>query len=49
MKEPTLADHAEAWHSENGGTVPPRNTPEWTTMYEKWHAFAFEYFPASKP
>ena len=38
----TLADHAELWCQEQGRTPPLRNTPEWTAMYEEWHAFAFK-------
>ena len=40
----TLADHAELWCQEQGRNLPPRYTPEWTAMYEAWHAFAFRDF-----
>jgi len=40
----TLADHAEAWHKEQGKEVPKRGTPEWDKMYENWHSFAFRDF-----
>jgi hypothetical protein len=40
----TLADHAELWCQEQGRKLPPRHTPEWTAMYEAWHAFAFRDF-----
>ena len=39
-----LSDHAELWCQEQGMELPPRNTPEWTAMYEEWHKFAFEKF-----
>jgi hypothetical protein len=42
----TLADHAELWCQEEGRNLPPPNTPEWTAMYETWHAFAFRDFSA---
>lgn len=47
IKDPydmTLAQHAEAWWTEQGKTVPPAGTPAWTKMYEEWHAFAFADF-----
>ena len=44
----TLADHAEAWWKEHGRKVPPRNTAEYTEMYEKWHAFAFRDLRVTK-
>jgi hypothetical protein len=40
----TLAEHAEAWWSEQGKEVPKRDTPEWQAMYEKWIDFAFADF-----
>ncbi len=41
----TLADHAEAYHSEQGKTMPPRDAPEWQMMYEEWIDFAFAEAP----
>ena len=38
----TLADHAEAWWTERGNIVPPRESPEWDAMYGTWIEFAFE-------
>jgi hypothetical protein len=38
----TLSDHAEAWTIEQGGTVPPKDTPEYLEMYEKWVNWAFQ-------
>ena len=43
-KEMTLADHAEAWHSEKGNKVPKRNTKAWGEMYKKWVNYAFGDF-----
>jgi len=40
-KKMTLADHAETWARENSEVVSPRDTPDWQTMYERWHAFVF--------
>lgn len=40
----TMLEHAEAWASENGETVPKRDTPEWTAMYERWIEYAFSDF-----
>ena len=40
----TLAEHAEAWWSEQGNTVPPVDTTAWDEMYRKWHEFAFADF-----
>lgn len=40
----SLAEHAEAWWTENGNTVPDENTEEWKIMYELWVKFAFEEF-----
>jgi hypothetical protein len=40
----TTGDHAEQWWQEEGKELPPRQTQEWTTMYEAWHAFAFRDF-----
>lgn len=37
----TLAEHAEAWQRENGREVPPKDTPEYTAMYEEWVEYAF--------
>ena len=39
--EVTLADHAEAWASENGEDVPERGTKAWKDMYSRWITFAF--------
>jgi len=41
-KEMTLADHAEAWHSEKGHKVPKRNTVAWNKMYKNWVNYAFK-------
>ena len=45
----TMSEHAEAWHKENGGQIPTRDTLEWDEMYQKWVEFAFdkESFPYS--
>ena len=40
----TLAEHAEAWWTEQGNTVPNKETKEYDMMYEKWHTFAFKDF-----
>src|SRR5258708_6561188 len=45
----TLADHAELWCQEKGRELPARGTPEWTAMYEAWHAFAFKDLKDDKP
>lgn len=45
----TLADHAELWCQEQERALPSRNTPEWTAMYEAWHAFAFQDFSGESP
>ena len=39
--ELTLAEHAEAWYTEQGEQVPPRDSEEWTAMYQVWVSFAF--------
>jgi hypothetical protein len=39
--EMTLADHAEAWHREQGKKVPPRDSAKWQQMYERWATWAF--------
>ena len=44
MKEMTLADHAEAWHKENGNSIPARDSEEWEVMYQSWIDFAFSDF-----
>jgi hypothetical protein len=41
MPELTLADHAEAWWTEQGNPLPPRSSVAWTTMYEVWIDYAF--------
>ena len=43
----TMADHAEYWWEDQGKVVPPRDSPEWQSMYEQWHAFAFADFGKS--
>ena len=40
----TLADHAEAWHKEQGKPVPCRDTKAWQEMYEEWVNWAFADF-----
>lgn len=40
----SFAEHAEAWWSEQGNTVPARQTSAWTNMYQKWIDFAFAGF-----
>lgn len=44
----TLAQIAEEWYTKQGNTVPDKNSPEYTEMYEKWIEFAFADFPESK-
>jgi hypothetical protein len=46
--ELTLADHAEMWTKENGGTVPPRDSHEYQEMYQRWIAYAFADFDKPK-
>ncbi len=44
-QDTTMAEHAEAWWSEQGKEIPPTNTPEWKSMYEEWIEFAFSEPP----
>jgi hypothetical protein len=44
MAEMTMAEHAEAWWTEQDNVVPLRGTPEWESMYEEWIKFAFADF-----
>ena len=37
----TLAEHAEAWCSEQGRLVPNRDSSAWARMYSLWNKFAF--------
>ena len=39
-----FSEIAEDWHKSNGGTVPPRDSPEWIMMYEAWVEYAFRNF-----
>jgi len=38
----TLEQHAEEWWEELGNQVPPKDSPEWTIMYEEWIDYAFD-------
>lgn len=42
--EAPLSDYAESWAKENNIEIPPRDTPEWMDMYQKWIEFAFADF-----
>ena len=44
----TFAEHAEAWWSESGHTVPRADTPEWREMYETWVEWAFQDMEVSR-
>lgn len=37
----TLADHAIAWATENGETIPPFDSPAFIALYERWVEWAF--------
>jgi hypothetical protein len=39
--EMTLAEHAEAWWTEQNKQVPDRQTEAWKEMYRQWIEFAF--------
>ena len=39
-----LWEHAEAWWSEQGKTIPQKNSPAWEAMYQEWVEFAFQDF-----
>ena len=36
--ELALIEAAEAWWEEQGEKIPKRGTPEWSSLYEQWHA-----------
>jgi hypothetical protein len=44
----TFREHAEAWWTEQGKTVPALGTPAWQAMYEQWVEYAFSFAEESK-
>lgn len=40
----TLVEHAEAWWTEQGKTVPNQNSTTWQIKYRQWINFAFAGF-----
>lgn len=37
----TMRDHAIAWWTEKGHTIPALDSEEWERMYHEWIDFAF--------
>lgn len=44
----TLAEHAEAWWTEQEKQVPERQSEAWEEMYSQWIEFAFSDLRASQ-